>query len=158
MERQYYHPRLIEYSRSTQPQTRRCPSYGRGPQEQAWTVAKLPRVDDGFVVGLCGYDVGMGERLKVKLAGGHMEYLDVATTSARGLESLIEQGRVAKEWLPTENGKGVIRVGAIVAMSVEGKADQPIRAELDTLTRLDDERRLAGKPPIDDNSLERRIH
>ena len=49
------------------------------------------------------------------------------------------------EWLPIEGGKGVVRVGAIVEMKVEGKPDQPSKAEADRLTRLDDERRLAGK-------------
>lgn len=100
----------------------------------------------------------MSERLKVTLAGGYEEYLDLATTNAHGLESLIVQGRVERDWLPIEGGNGVIRVDAIVGMKVEGRPDQPRQPESDKLTRLDDERRLAGKPPIDDRSLERRIH
>ena len=100
----------------------------------------------------------MTERLKVSLAGGHVDYLHLASTKAHGLESLIVDGSVGKEWLPTEDGKGVVRVGGIVAMKVEGKPQPPSKAESDRLSRLDDERRLAGKPPIDDHSLERRIH
>ena len=101
----------------------------------------------------------MSERLKVTLTGGHEEYLDLAATNARGLESLIVQGRVEKEWLPIEGGKGVVRVDAIVGMKVDGTPDlKPSKGESDRLTKLDDERRLAGKPPIDENSLERRIH
>jgi hypothetical protein len=100
----------------------------------------------------------MTERLKVTLAGGNEEYLDLADTSARGLESLIVRGRVEKAWLPTEGGTGAVRVDAIVGTKLEGKPDQPTKAESDRLSRLDDERRLAGKPPIDDRSLERRIH
>ena len=38
----------------------------------------------------------MGERLKVTLAGGHEEFLDVAATNAHGLESLIVDGKVGK--------------------------------------------------------------
>ena len=57
-----------------------------------------------------------------------------------------------------EGGKGVIRVDAIVGMRLEGTPDAPGKGESDKLTRLDDERRLAGKPPTDDRSLERRIH
>jgi hypothetical protein len=100
----------------------------------------------------------MSERLKVTLAGGHQEYLDLAATNARGLEAVIVQGKVEKEWLPTEGGRGVVRVDAIVGMKVEGTPDPPGKGEADKLTRLDDERRLAGKPPTDDRSLERRIH
>jgi hypothetical protein len=100
----------------------------------------------------------MSERLKVTLAGGREEYLDLAATTAHGLESLIVQGRVEKKWLPIEGGSGVIRVDAIVGMKVEGTPDPPSKGEADKLTRLDDERRLAGKPPTDDRSLERRIH
>jgi hypothetical protein len=100
----------------------------------------------------------MSERLKVTQAGGHQEYLDLTATNAHRLESLIVDGKVGKEWLSTERGKGVIRVAAIVAIRVEGKPDQPVKPESDRLTRIEDERRVAGKPPIDDNSLERRIH
>ena len=106
-----------------------------------------------------GYVGDMSERLKVRLAGGYEEYLDVATTNAHGLESLIVNGRVETEWLPTEGGKGVVRVDAIVGMKIEGTPNpRPNKGESDRLTKLDDERRLAGKPPIDDHSLERRIH
>ena len=100
----------------------------------------------------------MSERLKVTLAGGHQEYLDLTATTAHGLEGLIADGKIGKEWLATEHDQGVVRVAAIVAMKVEGKPDQPGKAESDRLTRLDDERRVAGKPPVDDRSLERRIH
>jgi hypothetical protein len=99
----------------------------------------------------------VSERLKVMLAGGHVEFLDLGTTTARGLEAQIEQRGVKTEWLPIEDGKGVIRVDAIVGMRVEGKPDPAGKAESDRLTRLDDERRLAGKPPTDEHILERRI-
>ncbi len=100
----------------------------------------------------------MSERLKVTLTGGHQEYLDLAATNAYGLKSLIVEGHVGTEWLPTEDGKGVIRVDAIIGVRVEGKPDQPSKAESDKLSRLEDERRLAGKPQTDEHSLERRIH
>ena len=101
----------------------------------------------------------MSERLKVRLAGGFEEFLDVATTSARGLETRIVEGRMASEWLPIEGGRGVVRVDAIVEMKIEGTpGPKPSKGESDRLTKLDDERRLAGKPPIDEHSLERRIH
>lgn len=100
----------------------------------------------------------MSERLKVTLSGGNEEFLDVTTTDAPGLERLIVEGTVGKEWLPIEGGKGVVRVGAIVGMKIEGKPSQPKEPDKDRLDRLDDERRLAGKPPTDDRSLERRIH
>ena len=100
----------------------------------------------------------MSERLRVMLAGGHVEFLDLDTATARGLESLIVQGGTDTEWLPIEGGKGVIRVNAIVGMKVEGKPDSAGKPETDRLTKLEDQRRLAGKPPIDDRSLERRIH
>ena len=101
----------------------------------------------------------MSERLKVKLAGGYEEYLDIATTNARGLEARIVEGRIDSEWLSTEGGRSVVRVDAIVGMRVEGTPDPPpSKGESDRLTKLDDERRLAGKPPIDEHSLERRIH
>jgi len=100
----------------------------------------------------------MSERLKVTMAGGTAEYLDVATTDAPALERLIVDGKVQTEWLPIEGGKGVVRVGAIVGMNVEGKRDLPKEPDKDRLDRVDDERRLAGKPPTDDRSLERRIH
>jgi hypothetical protein len=108
----------------------------------------------------------MSERLKVVLAGGNVEYLDLTATNAHGLESLIVQGTVEKEWLPTEDGKGFIRVGAIVGIKVEGKPDNSREAESDRLTRLEDAQRLvveerrrsAGRPPTDDRSVERRIH
>ena len=101
----------------------------------------------------------MSERLKVRLAGGFEEFLDVATTNARGLETRIVEGRIASEWLPIEGGRGVVRVDAIVEMKIEGTpGPKPSKGESDRLTKLDDERRLAGKPPIDEHSLERRIH
>jgi hypothetical protein len=100
----------------------------------------------------------MSERLKVTLAGGYEEYLDLAATSARGLEALIVQRRVDSDWLPIEGGTGVVRVDAIIGMKIEGRPDPPGKPESDKLSRLDDERRLAGKPPVDDRSLERRIH
>jgi hypothetical protein len=98
----------------------------------------------------------MSERLKVTLAGGHEEYLDVATTGAHALELLIVEGRLGKDWLRTEGGKGVVRVEAIVEMKIEGKPDQPGKSEADRLNRLDDERRMAGMPPTDEHTLERR--
>jgi hypothetical protein len=65
----------------------------------------------------------MSERLRVTLAGGHKEHLDLTSTTAHDLEALIAAGKVGKEWLATEHDKGVIRVAAIVAMKVEGKAN-----------------------------------
>ena len=108
----------------------------------------------------------MSERLKVTLAGGQVEYLDLTATNAHELESLIVQGAVENEWLPIEEGKGVVRVGTIVGMKVEGKPDSSKEGELDKLNRLENARRLAveqgrrsaGKPSTDDRSLERRIH
>jgi hypothetical protein len=41
-------------------------------------------------------------------------------------------------------------------MKIEGKPDQPGKSEADRLNRLDDERRMAGMPPTDEHTLERR--
>ena len=63
----------------------------------------------------------MSERLKVTLAGGTVEYLELSTTNAQGLESLIRRGDVEAEWLPIEGGKGVAGWAATSKRRSRGK-------------------------------------
>jgi hypothetical protein len=97
----------------------------------------------------------MSERLKVTLSGGSEAYLRTQG-DARELRRLIVEQRLGTAWLPIEDEDGVVRVDAIVHLTLEGPPDE---ADRDHERRLLEERRreLEGMPLIDDlHALERR--
>ena len=79
---------------------------------------------------------------------------------------MIVQGAVEKEWLPIENSKGVVRVGAIVGMKVEGKPDSSKETESEQTHQTENAgawqfqqgRRSAAEVFHRRPQLERRIH
>jgi hypothetical protein len=88
----------------------------------------------------------MAGRLKVTLTGGSERYLEVSG-NARELLLLIAAGNVGRRWLPLEGKGGVVRVDAIVCMTIEGTPDD-VEHERD---RLDAQlMELAGIPKMDD--------
>jgi hypothetical protein len=90
--------------------------------------------------------VSMSGRLKVTLTGGSEQYLDVSG-NARELLLLIAAGNVGRQWLTLEDKSGVVRVDAIVAMTIEGTPEDA-EHERDRLdARLME---IAGLPKMDD--------
>jgi hypothetical protein len=88
----------------------------------------------------------MSARLRVTLIGGSERYLDV-DGNARELLLQIAAGSVGRRWLPLENKGGVVRVDAIVCMTIEG-TPADVEHERD---RLDAQlMEIAGLPKMDD--------
>ena len=88
----------------------------------------------------------MSARLKVILTGGSEQYLEAAG-NARELLLLIAAGNVGRHWLPLEDKGGVVRVDAIVCMTIEGSPED-VEHERD---RLDAQlMETAGLPKMDD--------